>query len=174
MEDGDIPPHKIQDPAELNAPGLGLGRDPERTPMQWDSSANAGFCPEGVEPWLPVAPNYEKVNVVREKDMPNSMLTFTRRLIDLRQQSSALLAGNYGLLQDDGDLLVYSRELEGEGYLVVLNFGSEEQGWPLPEFMASGRIVLSTNDAARAGAVDGSLAVAAHEGVIFRFIPNPP
>ena len=57
MVDGEVPPDKIQDPAEINAPGLGLGRDPERTPIQWDSSPNAGFCPPEVEPWLPVAAN---------------------------------------------------------------------------------------------------------------------
>src|SRR5690606_1763307 len=61
MEDVEIPPDQIQDPAELNAPGLGLGRDPERTPMQWDDSPNAGFCPPDVQPWLPVAPDYEQV-----------------------------------------------------------------------------------------------------------------
>ena len=39
----DIPPDRVQDPFEKNVPGMGLGRDPERTPMQWDASPDAGF-----------------------------------------------------------------------------------------------------------------------------------
>ena len=38
MHDVTIPPERVQDPFEKNVPGLGLGRDPERTPMQWDGS----------------------------------------------------------------------------------------------------------------------------------------
>jgi hypothetical protein len=31
------PPEKVQDPFEKNVPGRGLGRDPQRTPMQWST-----------------------------------------------------------------------------------------------------------------------------------------
>ena len=54
MHNGDIPPERVYDPMEKNMSGLGLGRDPARTPMQWDRSPNAGFCPPNVEPWLPI------------------------------------------------------------------------------------------------------------------------
>ncbi|WP_343423384.1 hypothetical protein [Candidatus Flexifilum breve] len=36
----DIPPHLHQDPQGIN---LGISRDPQRTPMHWDNSPNAGF-----------------------------------------------------------------------------------------------------------------------------------
>ena len=49
--DGFIPPNLVHDPAEKNLPGLGMGRDPERTPMQWDTSDAAGFTTG--TPWLP-------------------------------------------------------------------------------------------------------------------------
>src|SRR5687768_7047018 len=47
-----IPPGKVRDPKELREPGIGLGRDPSRTPMAWDGSSNAGFS--SAEPWLPL------------------------------------------------------------------------------------------------------------------------
>ena len=50
MQNGEISPDQVQDPWEILSPGMGLGRDPERTPMQWDESTNAGFCPESVAP----------------------------------------------------------------------------------------------------------------------------
>src|SRR6185369_17017347 len=53
MHDVAIPPERIQDPVERNVPGCGLGRDPQRTPMQWSAARNAGFTQ--AEPWLPVA-----------------------------------------------------------------------------------------------------------------------
>src|SRR5262249_30244917 len=61
MEDVPVPAHLGHDPRG-KAPG-GHGRDPVRTPMQWDGGPNAGFCPPGVEPWLPVAPDYRERNV---------------------------------------------------------------------------------------------------------------
>src|ERR1700749_4853968 len=61
MHDGDIPPALVRDPAEKNQPGLGLGRDPERTPMQWDASPQAGFT-KGI-PWLPIAADANEINV---------------------------------------------------------------------------------------------------------------
>jgi alpha-glucosidase len=50
MTDVVIPGEHVRDPWEKNIPGLGLGRDPERTPMQCDGDPNAGFS--SVEPWL--------------------------------------------------------------------------------------------------------------------------
>ena len=56
MQDVPIPPERVQDPFEKNVPGIGLGRDPERTPMQWNAAPNAGFT-DGT-PWLPLADDY--------------------------------------------------------------------------------------------------------------------
>ena len=55
MRDVPVPAERVQDPWERRVPGQGLGRDPVRTPMQWDGGPNAGFCAPGVEPWLPLA-----------------------------------------------------------------------------------------------------------------------
>src|SRR5690606_11977646 len=53
MRDVPIAPEQVQDPFEKNVPGMGMGRDPCRTPMQWDTSPNAGFTTG--RPWLPLA-----------------------------------------------------------------------------------------------------------------------
>ena len=168
MVDGEVPPDKIQDPAEINAPGLGLGRDPERTPIQWDSSPNAGFCPPGVEPWLPVAANYETVNAAAQKTQPHSMLLFTRQLIALRQQTEALYGGSYRTLGADETLLAYVRETTAERYVVVLNFGAEDRPWTLPDEGLAGEVVLSTVMDGGMAVQDGVVVVRGREGIILR------
>src|SRR5262249_10845108 len=85
MGDGVIPPEKEQDPWGKRVPGMGFGRDPERTPMQWDTTPNAGFCPPGVEPWLPVNADYAQRNVDMQRNDPRSMFTLTHRLLHLRR-----------------------------------------------------------------------------------------
>src|SRR6185369_12806490 len=76
MEDVPIPSQAVCDPWEKNVPGLGLGRDPERTPMQWDASENAGFTTG--EPWLPLSSDHHVLNVQRQRAEPSSMLSLYR------------------------------------------------------------------------------------------------
>ncbi|MCA1688634.1 MAG: alpha-amylase, partial [Actinobacteria bacterium] len=64
-----------------------------RTPMRWDSSPNAGFCPEGVEPWLPLGGDSGKVNVALQSEDPRSMLGLTGQLLALRRNSPATCLG---------------------------------------------------------------------------------
>jgi hypothetical protein len=65
LSDVAIPPAQVQDPRELREPGLGLGRDPVRTPMPWDGSRNAGFTTG--RPWLPLNPDWPARNAVRSE-----------------------------------------------------------------------------------------------------------
>jgi alpha-glucosidase len=74
MEDVPVPPELVQDPWGKNVPGLGLGRDPERAPMPWDGSSNAGFTRKGVRPWLPLPPDAASRNVAAQAASPDSML----------------------------------------------------------------------------------------------------
>ena len=71
-----------------------LGRDPARTPMQWDASPNSGCAPD-VEPWLPVADDYRTYNAATEREDPTSMLNLHRRLLALRRSEPALALGSY-------------------------------------------------------------------------------
>jgi alpha-glucosidase len=139
MEDVPIPPARVRDPWELNLPGAGHGRDPARTPMQWDASTNAGFSP--TEPWLPIATDYRERNVERLRDNPRSILQLYRRLIELRRRHAALRNGLYREIAATGDLLAYVRRDATQSFLIALNLGGTTQELALGAAWR-GRIVL--------------------------------
>ena len=96
------------------------GRDGERTPMQWDESANAGFSTAA--PWLPVPPTYKTHNVADESKDPNSVLSLYKNVLKLRHTSKALLDGSYQALNEsDPDVLSYLRTYNDDVVLVALN-----------------------------------------------------
>ena len=143
MEDTKIPKDKIQDPWEKRVEGFGLGRDPERTPMQWNRSKSAGFS-KG-EPWLPVNPNFQEVNVAVELKDSESMLSLYRRLIWYRKSSKVLLEGSYKSIGSGSkEIFSYIREKDGKKLLVALNFSSDEQKVTIATDIGKGSVVLST------------------------------
>jgi alpha-glucosidase len=142
MHDVPIPDAAVQDPVARRLPGLGLGRDPERTPMQWDASPFAGFSQ--VEPWLPLADDFRTANVAVEDRDPQSMLRLYRRLIDLRRSSAALSAGAYRTIHVDDDVLVFARTHGDEEVVVALNLSGEAQALPTAVGQRR-RVVLSTH-----------------------------
>ena len=144
MCDVAIPPELAQDPWGKNVPGLGLGRDPQRTPMQWDATPHAGFCAADTTPWLPLAENYQQVNVAVQQTEPHSMLALTQRLLHLRKTYPALAVGVYRTLSELPDtILGYVRELEDQQVLVVLNFSADGQIVDLAAYGA-GELLAST------------------------------
>ena len=147
-------------------PGIGLGRDPERTPMQWDATPNAGFCPPSIEPWLPIANDYGQVNVATQRQDDQSMLSLTRALLQLRRVSPALSIGSYTSIQDaPEDCFVYLREFDQQRYLIALNFSSEKREVRLPK-MGKGHVLISTH-LDREGTVDlSSFSLRGNEGVV--------
>ena len=170
MEDGVIPPGKALDVWEKGMPGQGMGRDGARTPMQWDSSDHAGFTTG--EPWLPVSPNFSEINVETDKDDPLSMLTLYRRLIGLRREHPALLAGEWQPLCIQGDTLVYLRQAEKARLLIALNMGSEPCAILLERGLSGGRILLSTHLDRDAEPVTKDLELRPDEGVIVELLPS--
>ena len=127
MTDGEIPPHLIQDPCEKNMPGLGLGRDPVRTPMQWSSDEHAGFS--SVPPWLPIQADYRTTNVESEAQLDESDLMFTRRLLTLRRQSEDLVWGGISNINTSNGLLSFRR---GKNTWVFINLSDEAESADLP------------------------------------------
>jgi alpha-glucosidase len=165
MLDVKIPPDRIQDPLEKNVPGLGLGRDPCRTPMQWNGSTNAGFT--SGTPWLPIDDDYPIVNVNSQATDPLSILTLYHRLVALRRQHAALAYGNYEPVAMTGDLLAYIRKLGTQRFLVALNLGEDPHAVSFAEAMEDrGRIVISTHLDRDGEVMDGELNLRANEGVI--------
>ena len=166
MHNVDIPPQSIQDPWEKRLPGIGPGRDPERTPMQWDDSPHAGFCPSAVEPWLPIAPDYTQVNVAAQRADRHSMLSLARALLQMRRTTPALTVGSYTPIDGaPADCFVYVRRFENQRRLIALNLSGDEQQLQLPA-MGSGRILISTH-LDREGPVDlASLHLRSDEGCI--------
>jgi alpha-glucosidase len=144
MHNVEIPPQFVHDPREKSLPGIGLGRDPERSPMQWDSSPNAGFCPPTVKPWLPIADDYQQVNVATQREDRHSMLALTRALLQLRWTTPALSLGSYAPIAGiPEDCFVYVRQSGKQRRLIALNFSGSEQHIHLPA-MDSGFIRIST------------------------------
>jgi len=103
------------------------GRDGERTPMQWDSSKNAGFS-TAAKTWLWIPPTFSTYNVTAESKDPNSILNFYKRLIALRRTNAAIRNGSYvAVNKDDGNVLSFLRKGEGESVLVALNMSGQAQ-----------------------------------------------
>lgn len=168
MQDVEIAPEQVQDPWEKYVPGLGLGRDPERTPMQWDSTPNAGFCEPDVEPWLPLANDYEQVNVVKNCFDPHSMLSLTHALINIRRQTPALSQGSYHSLPAPDGIFAYERQQDEETLFIVLNFTNHPQKWPLPKGTEAIIVHLSTHMDREGEERGDQLRLRGDEGVMLR------
>jgi alpha-glucosidase len=133
MTDVPIPPDRIVDVD---------GRDPERTPMQWDQPRAAGFTTG--EPWLPVAGDADRVNVAAQSADPGSILQLYRRLIRLRRGSGALRRGAYRSVGSaPPGVFAFERAEGAERVLVALNFSDRERAFAIAG-MSEGRLLLST------------------------------
>jgi glycosidase len=181
MRDVPIPQEREQDPWGKRVPGLGLGRDPARTPMQWDATPNAGFCPAGVEPWLPVAHDHRQSNVAAQLGDPASMLSLTRRLLALRRSSPALHAGAYRAADGAPEgCFAYWRWTDGQCILVALNLSDgpvaldvRSTAGSVPLAAAGRAVVAASTGHSRAGRlVEETLELDAGEGCVVAFGPT--
>jgi alpha-glucosidase len=166
MMDVPIPAHLRQDPYGQRVPGM--GRDPCRTPMQWQDAPYAGCMPpETPNPWLPLADDYHTVNVQDELADPTSILNLYRRLLDYRKAHPVLQRGDYQpVVPTSSNCFVYLRQIKGaDRTLVALNFSSDEVYLNLSQF-GTGKLVISTH-LDRTESVDVSnLLLRGDEGVV--------
>jgi len=171
MENTVIPVDRLQDPVGKANPESPMARDPERTPIQWDATANAGFSAAGVQTWLPVAENYRKVNVAVQREDPTSTLNFYKALIKLRGDSPALHHGDIQFIEDmPEDILAYTRHADGQRFLVVINFGDDTHTLDLSTVGEMGIILLSTKLSPLNRADLKALSVDPHESILISFV----
>ena len=171
MHDVEVPPAQSRDPVEKAYPGRGFGRDPGRSPMQWNAKRNAGFS--SGRPWLPMAGDYEQVNVEKQKKDDRSMLAFYRRLLQLRQEQPALQVGRYRPGGEHGNLLAFFREDEQTRLLVAVNFGGSGGELVIPRHMnVTGEIILSTQDGRVGDPVSHRIRLRPNEGIIAKVNPS--
>lgn len=149
-EDTVDPQACLQDPNTYDA----LSRDPARTPFQWDDSRNAGFSTAN-STWLPVASNYQSVNVKNERITPNSHLNIFKRLTLMRKTRKVLQDGSLDTIADR-NLLIIKREVSTAQLFVVLNLGTSDQEIKLSDYFGTlkglvSASVVSTNAGIRQG-----------------------
>lgn len=127
---------------EIMASIYAKGRDNARTPMQWDSTENAGFTTG--KPWLKVNKNYKFINAedcLQDKD---SIFYHYKKLIDIRKHNDTIIYGDYKLLlPEDKNVFAYSRELNGDKIVVVCNFYNKEVNLNFKEDFNNVEILLS-------------------------------
>jgi alpha-glucosidase len=169
MTQVELPPERVRDQFQKNLPGINVGRDGCRTPMQWNASPHAGFSTN--EPWLPLAADYPQENVEAQRSEETSLFNLYRRLIALRRARPALVVGSYRPLLASGDLLLFVREYGNDGLLVALNLGAEPL---LADFSSSeiaGKVILSSGADREGEAVRAAIDLRPHEGVVIELVP---
>jgi glycosidase len=131
---------KVKDPRELREPGIGLGRDPVRTPMAWNDSPNAGFT--SGDAWLPLHSDWPTRNVEAQQRDDGSMLSLYRALLSLRRAEPALTLGAIGQVRATDHVLAYRRQQGSSRLQILLNLSPTEQQFP--RGLESGAVLLST------------------------------
>ena len=167
MRDVPIPEEEVQDPQGLNMPGKNLSRDPERTPMLWDNTDNAGFT--DAKPWLRIDPAFHRRNVQIQKQDPISALTLYRSLIDLRQKEPSLMTGAYTPVCSDHQMIAYIRQAEGHpAFLIVLNLTHRPCYFKPGTILFKGTIVIDTIPEQLNAKVRDRIDLSGDEGLVVR------
>ena len=122
--------HELQrtgiDDDEAYGAAAAFCRDRCRTPMQWRNAPNAGFAPPGVETWLPVSGDYAVgVCVEDQQDDPDSMLSYFRQIVEIREEHVALRRGEMEVVPGTGDVLAFWRRDPKQSLLVALNMSAQ-------------------------------------------------
>ncbi len=134
----------------IDAPGVLASihlksRDNARTPVQWDDTAHAGFTMG--TPWIKVNPNYRDINAKQALADPNSIFYYYQKLIQLRKQYPIIVYGTYDLiLESDQEIYAFTRTLENNRLLIILNFTRNQPAFELPNSISfSNKQLLISN-----------------------------
>jgi len=166
MQDIPIAPDQIRDPAEKNEPGKGKGRDPERSPMLWLDTPNAGFTSAEATPWLPLQHDWQTENATAQSTRPRSILTLYRKLLQLRRQHDTLHSGGIADVAAEGNILRFRRVALPNGhstdFQLLFNLGNDIATTQC----APGTVVLTTILDGEGSHVEGTVTLEAGEGLL--------
>jgi len=174
MSDTKIPRRKGKDPIAqmyklpqfiVNSLPMLINRDECRTPVQWDSTANAGFSPKGVKTWLPVNKNHKKINAKKALTDSTSLIYVYKQLLALRKEIDCIKYGDIEVVDDEifpKNILAFKRNYQNKSVLVLINFSKKEHKQKLPSEYSS--VIFDTHEA-KPG-LNSSINIEAYQGLI--------
>ena len=170
MPNTTIKPDEVRDLSVISSGDMSVGRDSERTPMQWHKGGFAGFSE--VKPWLPIGETVRTHNVETQLHEPDSSLSLYRRLLKLRTRYEILRHGTYEAFGElEADIFTYARWLDDQHVFVALNFSDKSQEVKLPH---KGRILCSTHPVDYPEMKkDGVVVLRPYEGVLVECAEHP-
>ncbi len=138
LPDALITPSEIRDPAELRQPGIGQGRDPERSPMPWSNTPNAAFTTPEATTWLPLVQNWPAytVETQTQPDALHSSLRLYQALLRLRRAQPELTLGSIENITNTDQTLTYTR---AQTFQIHLNLTDQPQ-----QIQAPGTLLLTS------------------------------
>ena len=139
-----IAPDQVRDPFEKNVPGIGVGRDGCRTPMQWDATARCGLFDGARRGCRWRDDSCQRKCRQCSKPTRGSILNLYKALIALRKKRPQLVKGAYEPVAADGDILLYRREATRARWSVALNLGAEPVSIASSSIGVGRAILLST------------------------------
>ena len=109
-------------------------RDNARTPMQWTKFGFSDNAEDSKKTWLVTNPNTTKRNYQEDRENPDSILNYYRRLIHLRRDDDTLKSGDFKLItMEKTNILVFTRNSTDSQRLIVINLSDAPQTISLPE-----------------------------------------
>ncbi|MBL7473642.1 glycoside hydrolase family 13 protein [Robertkochia sediminum] len=147
-------------------------RDNARTPMQWDTSENAGFT--NGTPWIKVNTNFkEGINVAEQDKDQNSVLNYFRKMTQVRKTHEGLIYGSYELVEEGHEeIYAYTRIWGEERYVVLLSFSENQVTFPLHTLSHKKGTLLISNDEAPQNLPDDKITLHPYQAAIYRFTPK--
>ena len=148
------------------------GRDNARTPFQWNAGPGAGFT-EGT-PWLRLNPNHKEINLASQKEDPDSVFSFYKKLSELRKNpaySEALVYGDFiPYLEKEHNVMAYFRKTKEQTLLVIANYQKEPRVLPLPGTAKT--ILLSNLPLSQGDLGKDTISLQGYHAAILELIPK--
>ncbi len=108
-----------------------VSRDDSRAPMAFDKEEGYGFADKDIKPWQVYNSNGAIYNYDNEKDDPYSILSYFKKVNQLREENKTFVYGSIGFLDTRKEILNYIRKDKNKAYMVILNLTGKKVSYPL-------------------------------------------